>query len=88
MDSHEADDGTMPSLPSIISPERTPECGSGEIPGTEDRMRQAARRRLRLVEPPQVVAKRTVEDCDAVSDQLHDECRSETVGTNPVAVSC
>ena len=29
MDSHEADDGTMPSLPSIISPERTPECGSG-----------------------------------------------------------
>ena len=43
---------------------------------------------FRLVEPPQVVAKRTVEDCDAVSDQLHDECRSETVGTNPVAVSC
>ena len=31
MDSHEADDGTMPSLPSIISPERTPECGSGSL---------------------------------------------------------
>ena len=29
MDSYEADDGTMPSLPSIISPERTPELGSG-----------------------------------------------------------
>jgi len=38
---------------------------------------------FRSVEPPQVVAKRTVEDCDAVSGQLHDECRSETVGTKP-----